>query len=696
LFELYTEEIPSFYQIRAISDWREKLVLQLQDNLLECSSVETGGTSRRIYAIVHNLKPNQISGRKKIKGPPQELCQKDGKPTSALLGFAKKTGIGAEEANFEMWDGKMYATAEINIGGKAIQDVFPGIFENLVKTQFFPRSMRWGSSSMTYARPVIQYFAMYGSSILKFTSGIWEFISASQRPIGHFILGPEKVEFENASQYVAAMEKAGILVHPEIRREKIKKMLIEYASNESVVMNNKLLDEVNFLVEKPVVIRGSFSREFLEMPGIVILSEMEEHQKYFGLLQTAGSADSLSNEFLVVANGDSKDTEAMGNIRRGNEKVLRARLADGSYFFREDRKKKLIEREGDLKRMVFHEGLGTLYDKKERIKEIAKILSKYIYSDVNPAKMIRACDLMKADLTTHLVYEFDHLQGEIGSVYAALDGEDEEVCNSIREHYLPRNENDNPPQSKMGLLLSFADKLDNILSGFILGKQPTSSQDPLGLRRQTLYIIEMMIHNKINLSTTGLTQQLLAIYGSFKVNNTNILKEIQEFFSGRLATIFEKEGFDRKLINAALDARSDRIYEMFLKLDSLRAMKEDENFISMMSAFKRMNNIVQDYCAKNDDAIPVLNEKLFELAQEKRLYEISQEIKNKTKKISGVDRQEYEDVFVYLASVKSDVDNFFDRVMVMHEKKDIKMNRLAILNQAVQSVKDLINIGMLY
>lgn len=703
LFELYTEEIPSFYQIRAISDWQDKLARLLKENLFEFSHVETGGTSRRIYALIHQLKPFQVSERKKIKGPPQEMCLKDGQPTNALTGFAKKAEVEIHQVTFEAWDGKMYATAEVSTGGKSIDDILPVIFENLIKTQAFVRSMKWGSDSIVYARPVIHYIARYGTKNLTFTSGIWDKIKSAEKPSGHFILGPSQVEFSNAAEYPEAMEKTGILVKPELRKQKIEQMLMAAAGKESLIMKSSLLDEVNFLVERPVVIRGSFPHEFLEMPDIVIISEMEEHQKYFGLMQNDKSSTGaplkgrLSNEFLIVANGDAGDAQALENIRRGNEKVLRARLADGSYFFHEDRKKKLFDRVDDLKRMVFHEGMGTVYDKKERIKEMALLLKNEISPSVNDAKISRAGDLIKADLTTHLVYEFDHLQGNIGSIYAEKDGEDAEIVAAIAEHYLPRNVNDDFPQTQMGILLSITDKLDNIVSGYILGKQPTASQDPLGLRRQTLYIIEMLIQNRINLPLVSTVEKVLSVYKNFKFEKGALVKDIKEFFTGRLATIFEKEGFDKKLINAALGTNSDQIFELYLKLDSLRTLKEDANFLLMLGAFKRMNNIVKDFETKNGAArIPAsASESLCELPQEKRLFDIGNTLISMISAISGIDGAEYEQVFKYIASVKKDVDDFFDNVMVMHDNEKIKLNRLAILKNAVSSINGVMNIDLL-
>ena len=697
LFELYTEEIPSFYQKRAISDWREKLLVLLKENLLEFSNLETGGTSRRIYAIINQLKPCQATVRKKIKGPPQELCKKDGENTAAMTGFAKKAGIQPDAVSFEIWDGKMYATAEVNTGGKTIGEVLPDIFENLIKTQNFTRSMRWGNSSLVYARPVIHYYAIYGSSVLKFESGIWNNIPFASTPVGHFILGPNKVTLNGAADYINALMKSGITVNPEHRLGKIKDMLNKVAEKDSVIFSKKLLEEVNFLVEKPAVIRGSFPKEFLQMPPIVILSEMEEHQKYFGL-QT-GKSQTLSHEFLIVANADENDAEALNNIRKGNEKVLRARLSDGLYFYNEDRKRKLADRTDDLKRMVFHEGMGSIFDKKERIKEIATRLSSYIYPDVDHKKLYHTCDMIKADLTTRLVYEFDHLQGEIGSIYAEMDGEDTEVSCAIREHYLPRNESDSYPQKKLGLLLSISDKLDNIISGHILGKQPSSSHDPLGLRRQTLYIIEMLIQNRIILS---MNQVLLDIIKTvYKINDEKksftLASDIVQFFTGRLATIFEKEDFDRKLINAILNSGGDYIYSKYLQLEALRTMKQDNDFLLMLATFKRMKNIVKDFLVKNPEKTisGKVIEDLFELSQEKRLFEISQKLASLTLKISGNEKAEYEALFKYIASVKNDVDDFFDNVMVMHDNEKIKINRLAVLNVAVTSIDGLLNIEML-
>jgi glycyl-tRNA synthetase beta chain len=694
LIELYTEEIPSFYQINQIEDWKETLQKILIQNLLEFHSISISGTSRRIYVLIHQLKEIQKSVEKKIKGPSENVCLKNGQPTNALLGFAKKAGVEFDKIIYEEIDGGKYATALSTEGGGNAMEILPGIFESLIKNQSFPRTMKWSNLPLTYARPIISYTVQYGTEKRQFNGGIWDIISYSKNPRGHFILGPDEIIISYASEYENLLQVAGITVNHKKRRDSIVEMLDSKRQTSQVIKNKKLLDEVNFLVEKPCVIRASFPREFLEMPDVVILSEMEDHQRYFGLQDENGK---LINDFLIVANANEDNHTGIENIRKGNEKVLRARLSDGSYFFREDRKKKLADRVDDLKRIVFHEGMGNLYDKKERLKKIALILKEYIYPDVNREVLLRTCDLCKADLTTHLVYEFDHLQGQIGSIYAQFDNEGEETVSAIFEHYLPRNVNDKFPEKPLGVLLSVSDKLDNIISGHILGKQPTSSQDPLGLRRQTLYIIDMLIQNKISMPLESILKPVLELYNDYKPGTSGLLPVLKEFFKGRLSTIFEKDRFDKKLINAALGTENDNLYELHLKLTSMRLFKEDENFLLMMAAFKRMNNIVSDFLVKNPGETKTadVNEKLFSQPQEKRLLEIALTLSEMIKNSGYQGKYTYDEIFRFLASVKKDIDDFFDNVMVMHDDNLTRINRLSLLRKSVTVLKSMMNIELL-
>ncbi|MES0491884.1 MAG: glycine--tRNA ligase subunit beta [Leptospirales bacterium] len=705
LFELYTEEIPAFYQIQAVEDWEEKVAGLADEYLLTYKKIQVGATPRRIFVLIDSLEEKQSTKKNKLKGPPKAICFKDGSASPALKGFSQKAGVEVDAVGFEEQGGKEYATVEIEEGGEPVENILPGIFEKLIQEQKFPKTMRWGNLELRYARPILSYYSQYGNKKTNFSGGIWDIIPASDSLTGLFYTENNSLPLTNAGDYINTMKDAGVLVDPTVREEQIVKLLKKNAGSKTPIISSSLLKEVNFLVENPHVIQCKFEEEILELPDILILSEMEEHQRYFALRESNGS---LSNEFLVVVNGE-RQKDADKNIGLGNERVLRARLSDGAYFFHEDRKTSLGDRVKDLDGIVFQQKMGTMTDKKERLKAIASTFIAFSGFGKNLKENIitRAGDLAKVDLTTLLVYEFDHLQGEIGAIYARLDGEDELVVNAIREHYLPKNQDDDYPESELGIVFSIAEKIDNLVSGFICGKAPKATQDPLGLRRQTLYLIEIFIQNKIHLSFRSWLQELLKIYDTGK---EEFAAPVWDFVCGRIATIFEKEGFDKKLIQAGIQTESDDLYDIYMKMSALRHLKEDENFNLLMVAFRRMNNIVNDYFTKNKDASEAqkgemdeirsgnINSALFKTEEEKKLYECSEELSRKlAANLDGGEKttEQYEAIFQYLAAMKGDVDIFFDKVMVMDEDTTVRNNRLSLLHKMVSNVKKLMDVSRL-
>ncbi len=701
LFELYTEEIPASYQIAAIEAWRKALPEMARQNSLDFTEIKVSGTARRIYALVSGLSPMQKVEEEEMKGPPKEICYQNDQPSPALLGFAKKAGVDVSKVTFREIDKKEYATAIVTKGGREATRVMSDILEELVKKRKFPKSMRWGNRTITYARPILQYHARYGASGVTFSGDFWSLIPQAE-PLAR--LWPERtpLPLADAATYETALAKEGVIVDDIKRREKITAMLHETAGEEKAIVPEELLDEVNFLVERPVAVRGSFEAAFLELPDILILSEMNDHQRYFGLKKSDGS---LSNDFITIANGEFNTPQAKENIKRGNEKVLRARLSDGTYFFREDRKKPLAGRIDDLKRVVYQEGMGTLFDKKERLKTLAFSFLKA--SGFAPEllqekrRLEHAADLAKADLTTLLVYEFDHLQGEIGAIYAAADGEEAEVSRAIAQHYLPRHKDDDYPSSPLGIVLSVADKMDNIIAGFVLNKQPTAAQDPLGLRRQTLYVIEMIIENKIGFSIFDWVKESLdqesGVYPEAGKRSAELFEQIREFVLGRLSTIFEKEGFDKKLIRAALYSGTGDLYQLYLKLAALRELRGDERFSALMEAFKRMNNILNDFHEKNGKVLlpATPDSNLFDSDREKDLNEMGGKLGAMLEQAKNAQTEDYRRIFEFMASGKETVDGFFDDVMVMHEDESIRLNRLSLLQNVVTPVKNVLDISQL-
>ncbi|HNL11900.1 MAG TPA: glycine--tRNA ligase subunit beta, partial [Turneriella sp.] len=513
LFELATEEIPAAYQKNLWLDWEKRLPQLLATTGLGHGKVSVFASARRIAFSVEAIQERAEDTTETLQGPAKNVAlTADGKPTPALVGFAKKAGIEPTQVTFTESPKGAYATATVVRKGKTLREALPGLLHDLCGNYRFPRSMRWADQGNVYARPIAGYFLLYGDKQWQLDEAELKGTVLESIPFrsvrGHFILDTAPLQVPAASAYASTLHGHGIVADPRVRRAGIAQLLTEAASAEglSLIANDSLLDEVNFLVERPSIVVGSFSEDYLRLPDGVILSEMNQHQRYFGLRDKQGK---LSNRFLIVANADTKNPAAVQNIRSGNERVLRARLSDGAFFYDEDLKRSLADRVDDLKQIVFHEGLGTYLEKVRRIGELAAIFGG---DKAELKQLTEAARLIKADLTTQLVYEFDHLQGEIGAVYAARNGVNPETCTAIHEHYLPRFQGDALPSTRLGTLLSLADKWDNTVAAFLLGKEPTASQDPFAIRRQSLYIIQMLVAQKIRLSLSDLLKESIRIY----------------------------------------------------------------------------------------------------------------------------------------------------------------------------------------
>ena len=697
LFELATEEIPAAYQKNAWADWQKRLPVLLKATGLAHGEVNVYATARRLAFTVNAISEKGEDVTETLQGPAKSAAlDSAGKPTPALIGFAKKAGIEPEKVAFVESAKGAYASATVTRAGKTLRSVLPGLIQELAGTVKFPRSMRWADLANIYARPVAGYFALYGKTEWKFETHELQntiLCDIPFRPVrGHFILDTKPVAVGGAEDYTSALAKHQILAEVNLRRSTIADLLHRAAAAEKLALieNAALLDEVNFLVERPEVVIGSFSADYLRLPDGVILSEMNQHQRYFGMRDAAGR---LSNRFLIVANANTADAKAAKNIREGNERVLRARLSDGAFFYDEDLKRPLTERVEDLKQIVFHEGLGTYREKVDRIAEFATLMAG---NSQNAETILQASRLAKADLTTALVYEFDHLQGEIGSVYAAHAGIAGEIVAAIHEHYLPRFQGDSLPASPLGALISLADKWDNALAAFVLGKEPTASQDPFAVRRQTLYIIQILVAQKMRLSLQQLIADSLAIYARLKPvdakTTAEIAAKVVQFFKGRLVTIFESEGFDKKLTRAAVFSGGDDAYDLFARASALRAIAEKDraSFDALLAAFKRMANI-----SKEADAKVTVKATEFTTEQEKHLFAFAEALHKRSGIQSADLLQHYTEIFAEFAAGKPTVDEFFTHVMVNHEDAAIRTNRLALVTYTIGAVKNLLDLEQL-
>jgi len=696
LFELATEEIPAAYQKNLWLDWEKRLPQLLKTTGLAHGKVTVFASARRIAFSVEAIEERAADTTEILQGPAKSVALTgDGKPTPALVGFAKKAGIDPAQVVFQDSPKGAYATATVVRKGKTLREALPALLNELIGQYRFPRSMRWADLNNVYARPITGYFLLYGDTPWQLDQGELKATALEAIPFrgvrGHFILDKEPIKISTAAAYEHSLNAKGIIAEPRARRAAIARMLAAAAEAEgfSLIVNEPLLDEVNFLVERPSIVVGSFSADYLRLPDGVILSEMNQHQRYFGMRD---KQDKLANRFLIVANADTQNPTAVENIRSGNERVLRARLADGAFFYDEDLRRPLSERVADLKQIVFHEGLGTYLEKVRRIGEFAAIFN----GNKGELELLNeAASLSKADLTTQLVYEFDHLQGEIGAVYAARSGVPPEICTAIHEHYLPRFQGDALPSTRLGTLLSLADKWDNTFAAFLLGKEPTASQDPLAIRRQVLYIIQMLVAQKIRLSLSELIENSLSIYAKDfqgKVETAQLKAKIVQFFKARLVTIFEGEGFDKRLTRAAIFSYSDDAYDLFTRAAALRdiAEKDRNSFDALLAAFKRMANII-----KNTENPGPVNTGLLAQSEEQALHAFAQKLHGMAAEAVTDPLAHYRAIFSEFAAGKPIVDAFFDKVMVNHSDPAIRKNRQNLIAYTLAAVTQLLDLEQL-
>lgn len=700
LFELYTEEIPAFYQQGAYHYWCENLVPLLKQELLEFQDIKFFATPRRLGFYITDLAEVQKKIKKVLRGPAREICFADGQPTKALLGFAAKANLSWQEVSFVSDGKKEFAQVEIEIGGKNAFEVMGDVLGHFVLKTPFPKTMRWANFEFLYARPILGYYAQYGENLVFFPKrGIWNWVKSLNGIFVDFGF-PEKIQpLKQAKDYFVFLESHGILVEVEKRRNYIAQELEAKAKSIGLkwVKNEELLEEVNFLVEAPKIFVAEFPKEFLKLPDCVILSEMQTHQRYFAL---ENDKKEISSKFLIVANTLKNNDEVAKNIIRGNERVLKARLEDGAFYYEEDRKTQLWDKVPELKKIQFLENLGTMYDKAARLIKHAKALQKHgVFPEIKPETIERTAFLCKADLSTKLVYEFDHLQGEIGSIYARLDQEREDIAVAIFEHYLPRHQKDQYPNTPLGILLSLSDKLDNLVSGFLSGKEPTATTDPLGLRRQTIYLLEIILKNNLSFSFQSLLSQITTHFTDLVNLPEGLELKIWDFVRNRFVTIFEKEGFSIELIRAGIYSGSDDIYDLYLKISALQKLQKtpttEENFTALLLSFKRMKNIVEDFKQNYpEEKIPLtVNEELLRQNEEKSLYEFALKLEELLQ--YSEKQKKYDEVFSFLARNKPTIDLFFDKVMVMHENLDLRQNRLALLQKATSKVQNLLDLSLI-
>ena len=664
LFEIGAEEIPAGFMPNILGQLKQLAETKLNDAHLPFESIATYGTPRRLALIVKGLADTSAEISERHKGPSASIAyDADGNATKAAIGFAR--GKGLDVADLVVEDGYIYA--ETKTAGVPAKDIVTDMLPQLITGLNFPKSMHWGNLDAKFVRPVRWLVALLDEEVIPV-----EFATVKSGNVtrGHRFLGADEITIKNAASYVDTLKENFVMVDQDARRELISKQLHDMAAskNASIVWDDDLLEEINYLVEWPTALCGGFEESYLALPDAAIITPMKDHQRYFPLVDQEGK---LLPMFLTVRNGSDHSIEI---VQAGNERVLRARLDDAKFFFNEDRKKPLIDRQDGLTKIVFQEGLGNLADKTERLLKLGRVFGEECGLHEDAAVVLeRATELAKTDLTTGMVTEFTELQGVMGKEYALLDGESEEVAEAIFEQYLPRFAGDVLPQTEAGKVLSIIDKVDNIVATFSRGLIPTGSQDPYALRRQTIGILNILLGSEWNISLRPIFKASMELLNVPAEKQDELLGQVEEFFTLRLKNIFLDREVPHHVIDLLLSNNELSVADAEGLVNALLANRIDEN-VELVQAYTRMYNLVKDV------EFTGVNSDLLKEDAEKALFEAASKASEAS--LAAWEANDYTAVVAVPATLVPAINKFFEDVMVMDKDEAIKANRLQLVRLA--------------
>ncbi len=665
LLEIGTEEIPARFIPPALAEVAASFRKLLEQERIAAGGILTWGTPRRLTLVAQDVADSQSEVSTEIIGPPRAVAYDSyGNPTPAAQGFAKNQGVAVGDLIEVDTPRGVYLAVSKRAAGRPTRERLQELLPSFILGISFPKSMHWGSETITYARPIHWILARLGGEVLPFTVGD---VTSDGMTYGHRFLAPQALEVEDAEDYVEALKKAWVIVDPQVRRAHLEKELAQAAAQVGgeVVPNPGLLEENSFLVEYPSVVCGNFEDKFLALPEEVLITSMREHQRYFSL---RGKDGKLLPHFIAVNNTLTRDPEV---VRQGHERVLRARLSDAMYFYGVDSKVPLADRVDALKGVVFHSLLGTSYEKMERFREMAVFLAQRLAPDLTDA-VRRAAYLSKADIVTEMVGEFPSLQGVMGRQYALLFKEPPEVAEAIFTQYLPRHAGDILPGDLTGALVGMADRLDTICGCFGVGLIPTGAADPYGLRRHALAIIHILRDKGLHLNLPEAVMQALDLLkGKISRTPEETALEVLDFFQTRLQHLLLSEGLHNETVAAVLAAGGEDVVDAADKAKALEEVRQSPDFPALAVAFKRVINI-----ARGADAAEVAP-LLFEHPEEKMLFEAAALMEEEVGQ--ALEKRDYPAACRALAKLKGPVDGFFEKVLVMAEDEKLRRNRLALL-----------------
>ena len=697
LFEVGCEEIPAGMLPRAEAELKAGLEKQLAaENLMDGVMVESFSTPRRLTLWARGLPIRQANVVSEVTGPPKSVAYDAvGAPTRAAVSFAEKQGVALHEIYLVQTPKGEYLAAKNIKLGRATEHLLADILPRILHDLYWPKTMTWtGLSGARFIRPIRWMLALLDGKPLKFSYGGIEAGSVTR---GHRFIGSVSIHVRAFADYEKQLRANGVVVRPSERSAKIEGELAEHARKGSYRIHEDadLLKLVTYLNEFPSVIQGDFDPAFLNLPDEILVTVMRGHQKYFAVEKRNGE---LAPHFLAVINL-AKD--AKGLVRAGHQKVLKARFADAQFFWESDQKCRLADYLPKLERVTYESRLGSYRDKVERIRSLSRWLAEQWFNlgmvQAHVAEADRAAELAKCDLSTEMVREFPELQGIVGGLYAKAQGEPDEVSDAVYDHYRPVGLDDPIPRNTIGCAVALADKFDSIVGCFAVGVVPTGSSDPFALRRAALGIVKIILDKKLPLSlslTVAAAARVLRANPPKRSVATEQEKQILDFLIDRARFVFrEKEGFEYDEVNAVFRAGADDLVDARRRLDALRAIRKSKNFEPLTVSFKRIRKILEKAAIPAGEAQEVSVE-LFEGDAERRLHTSMHAAAPRVheQKRAG----HYREALEVIASLRPDVDRFFEQVMVMAEDPAIRKNRLALLGELLReftTIADFSEIG---
>ncbi len=678
LFEIGTEELPAADLEAAVSQLRERVPALLDELRLEHGKVTVQGTPRRLVAMVEELAERQQDRTTVVKGPPANRAfDENGVATRACVGFAQSKGVSVKDLEIREIDGGKYVVALVKEESRDTYDVLLEALPGLVAGIKFDKSMRWNETNIAFSRPIRWLLALLGSTPIPFE---YAGLTGGNSTRGLRFYEPGEISVNSIAEYEAALQKQGILLDPEVRkntiRAQVQKLMAEVGAETK--LEESLLDEVTQLVEAPTALRGSFAEEHLQLPPEVLISVMKKHQRYFPVQDKAGK---LLPYFIAVRNGDSNGIETVAD---GNEQVIRARFVDATFFIKEDLQYKLEEELGRLGTLTFQFKLGSMLDKSKRIEAMMPALSEYFsLSEAERKTAARAAKLCKADLVTHMVIEMTSLQGVMGRYYALHSGESEEVAQAIYEHYLPRFTGDTLPSGKVGLVLGIADRLDSLAGLFAAGLAPTGTKDPFAQRRAALGLVQSLAGANLDFDLAegiALASQNLPIASDEKTRQACL-----EFIVGRLKNNLTDQGYRYDVVDAVLAEQNSNPAGVMRAVKELSDWLTRANWSSVLQAYARCVRITRD-----QKSLFPINPEAFEEPSEKELYDAIERIEKTPRAAGSV--EELMEAFVPAIPA---INKFFDAVLVMAEDATVRANRLGLLQRVAGLAKGVADFSLL-